>query len=383
MVQDRRRLLKSFSAPLVLASLNGLSAERAMAAAANKWKTSVSIRGDAFEVNGRPTYPGRFYQGKKVEGLLFTSRMVNAIIDDHNPETRGVWAYADGPWDPERNTNEFIANLPRYRACGLTSIAFNIQGGSPVGYGWHQPWHTSGYTPDGSLLPAYEARLKRVIEAADATGMVVILGLFYISATPALTGEPALVKAADQITDLICDAGYTNVLIEVANESDIPRWPYEILKPGRDHELVERIQTRSQKRMATPAGRLLVSTSYATRANPSAGLLKAADYVLFHGNDLGTPQQMRDRIRELRSLPGYRGQPLQINEDDHFDFDKPDNNMLAAIDGYCGWGFFDYRQIRERFEDGYQSLPVDWGINSVRKKGFFTLLAKVTGSTPP
>jgi hypothetical protein len=77
---------------------------------------------------------------------------------------------------------------------------------------------------------------------------------------------------------------------------------------------------------------------------------------------------------------GYRGQPLLINEDDHFDFDSPDNDMLAAIEEYCGWGFFDYRQIRERFEDGYQSLPVDWGINSERKKAFFGLLAKVTGS---
>jgi hypothetical protein len=36
---------------------------------------------------------------------------------------------------------------------------------------------------------------------------------------------------------------------------------------------------------------------------------------------------------------------------------------------------------RERFADGYQSLPVDWGINSPRKRGFFDLLAEVTGRT--
>jgi hypothetical protein len=378
-------MLQGFAlSPLAMMSIDGLSsAGKTMAAPKAYWKTRISIRGDAFEINGKPTCPGRNYQDKKIEGLLFTSRMANAIIDDHNPQTRGVWAYADGPWDPERNTNELIGNLPHYRACGLTSIAFNIQGGSPMGYGWHQPWHTSGYTPDGSLLAAYAARLRRVIEAADAAGMTVNLGLFYISATPALADEAAIFKAVDQVTDLICDAGYTNVLVEVANESDIPRWPYEILKPGRDHELVERIQERSKKRLATSTGRLLVSTSYATKAVPSVKLLKAADYVLFHGNGLATPQDVRSRIRELRSRPGYRGQPLLINEDDHFDFDKLDNNMLAAIEGYCGWGFFDYRQIRERFEDGYQSLPVDWGINSARKKGFFALLAKVTGSTPP
>jgi hypothetical protein len=378
MSQDRRATIKAMAAPLLLVGLGSMAGAAAAAS-----RTSIAIRGDAFLINGEPTYPGRSWNGKKIEGLLFTSRMANAIIDDHNPETRGVWAYADGPWDPERNTSELVANLPRYRTCGLTSIALNVQGGSPIGYGWHQPWHTSGFTPDGDLLPAYAARLKRVIEAADANGMAVMVGFFYISATPALANEEGVIKATDAVTDLICDAGYTNVLIEIGNEIDIPRWPYAILKPPRSHELVERVQARSRGRIKTPAGRLLVSTSFATRDVPPESLLKLADYVLYHGNGLKTPQEVRERARQLRGLPGYRGQPLSINEDDHFDFDLSDNNMLAAIGEYSGWGFFDYRQIRERFEDGYQSLPVDWGINSERKKGFFGLLAKVTGSPPP
>jgi hypothetical protein len=380
MSQDRREVLKSIGAPLVLAGL-GMALQNTPALAAGH-STVVSIRGDAFLINGTPTYPGRSYKGSKVEGLLFISRMANAIIDDHNPETRGVWAYADGPWDPERNTNEFIANLPRYRSHGLTAVALNVQGGSPIGYGWHQPWHTSGFAPEGNLLPAYRARLKRVIEAADAAGMVVNLGLFYLSSTPALNGEAAVIRATDEVTDFLCEGGYTNVIVEVGNEIDIPRWPYEIIKSARSHELVERIQNRSRGKIANPGKRLLVSTSFATRDVPLPSLLKVADYVLYHGNGLRTPQDVHARARELRALPGYRGQPLLINEDDHFDFDKAENNMLASVQEYSGWGFFDYRQIRERFEDGYQSLPVDWGINSERKKGFFSLLAVVTGSTP-
>jgi hypothetical protein len=57
--------------------------------------------------------------------------------------------------------------------------------------------------------------------------------------------------------------------------------------------------------------------------------------------------------------------------------------MLAETGGYSGWGFFDCRQIEERYTDGYQSLPVDWGVNSARKKGFFTLLADVKGGRAP
>jgi hypothetical protein len=363
-------------APLVMAGMGA----RAASAAPGSRATSVAIMGNAFHINGRPTYPGRSFRGSKVEGQLFTSRMVNCIINDQNPETRGMWAWRDGPWDPERNTSEFIAALPLYRSRGLTSIAFNVQGGSPMGYGWNQPWHTSGYTPDGRLLPDYRSRLLRVLDATDANGMVAVLGFFYVSATPALADEAAFIRATDEITDIVCDGGYTNVLIEVANEADISRWTAETIKPARSHELVARVQSRSKGRVKTPAGRLLVSTSFATTAPIPERLLQTADYALYHGNGLATPQAVHARAKQIRATSGYRGQPLLINEDDHFDFDKPENNMLAAVEEYSGWGYFDYRQIRERFEDGYQSLPVDWGINSVRKKGFFSLLAQVTGA---
>src|SRR6202011_3783130 len=155
----------------------------------------------------------------------------------------------------------------------------------------------------------------------------------------------------DAVTDLICEAGYTNVLIEIGNEVDAPMWRQEIIKPARSHELVERIQSRSLHRLKTPAKRLLVSTSFVIELLPDS-LLRVADYVLYHGNAISTPQDLRTRLKQIRAQSAYRGQPLLINEDDHFDFDSPDNDMLAAVDEYCGWGFFDYREIRERFEDG-------------------------------
>jgi len=33
--------------------------------------------------------------------------------------------------------------------------------------------------------------------------------------------------------------------------------------------------------------------------------------------------------------------PILFNEDDHFDFDKPMNHMIAAISTYASWGYFD------------------------------------------
>ena len=36
----------------------------------------------------------------------------------------------------------------------------------------------------------------------------------------------------------------------------------------------------------------------------------------------------------------------------------------------------------ETFADGYQSVPVDWGINSARKRAFFAKLREITGGLP-
>src|SRR5919109_1562954 len=97
-------------------------------------KTVVSIQGREFLINGRPTYEGRSFDGMRVQGLLFNSRMVQGIFDDRNSETRGRWNYPDGPWDAARNTREFIDAMPLWRAKGLLAFTINLQGGSPEGY---------------------------------------------------------------------------------------------------------------------------------------------------------------------------------------------------------------------------------------------------------
>ena len=47
--------------------------------------TVVSITNGGFAINGVPTYAGRRWKGHRIEGLLFNSRMANAIADDENP----------------------------------------------------------------------------------------------------------------------------------------------------------------------------------------------------------------------------------------------------------------------------------------------------------
>jgi hypothetical protein len=337
--------------------------------------TRLSIDGERFLLNGTPTHAGCHFRGRSIAGMLFISRMANATVDDHNPATAGVWAYADGPWSAERNTRDFIAALPTYRRHGLDAVGINLMGGSPQGYSWLQPWHLSGFADDGAPRPGTFARAEAVIRAADALGMVVNLGIYYGWAAAYLRDEAAALRVARETCDWLAGLGAGNVLLEIGNEIDNASYTHDVLKPARCAEMFALVRARCP---GVP-----VSTSFNGGIVPPDQAIALSDYVLLHGNNVEAPDGIRRQVAATRASAAYRGQPLLYNEDDHYDFDKADNNFIAAVECGAGWGFFDFRRTREKFADGYQSLPVDWGITAPRKRGFFTLLAEITGAERP
>jgi hypothetical protein len=386
-VLSRRSLLAAIAAlPLgtrlaVGATVDGSGPVASAPSPAPARKTVVSVAGQAFYVNGKPTYAGRTWEGRNLEGLLLNSRMVQGTFDDENPETKPMWAYPDGSaFDAERNAREFVAAMPAWRAKGLLGFNLNLQGGSPQGYSKGQPWVNSAFDfATGALKPAYAGRLERILDAADALGMVPIVGLFYFGQASRFAGEQAVVAATDAATDWLLAKGYANVVVEITNECNNKAYP-EVLRPARAHELIRRVQERSAGKVKSPAGRLLVSTSYNGGVVPGENVAAAADFLLLHGNGQ-TPDKVAAMVSRTRALAGYKGQPVLFNEDDHFDFDRPANNFLAVVGEGAGWGYFDYRLKGEAsFDEGFQSVPVNWGISSARKRGFFDLLAKMTGA---
>ena len=339
-------------------------------------KTAVSIVGDAFHINGTPTYAGRTWRGHKVEGLLMNSRMVQGIFDDRNRETVSRWAYPDtGKWDAERNTTEFVAAMPEWRKHGLLAFTINLQGGSPEGYSKTQPWENSAFNADGTLRADYTARLGRILDRADELGMVAIVGYFYFGQDQRLADEPAVTAATDAATRWLLDGGWRNVLVEVNNECNVAAYDHAILKCARVHELIARVRDARRD-----TRRLLVSTSYGGGAIPGENVVRVSDFLLLHGNGVKEPARIGEMVRTTRALTADAPKPILFNEDDHFDFDRADNNFTAAVTAGASWGFFDFRMAGEGFDDGYQSVPVNWGLSSERKRGFFRLLSEITGS---
>ncbi|MBF0680715.1 MAG: hypothetical protein IR164_17455 [Devosia sp.] len=348
--------------------------------------TEVSIRGADFYIDGKITYEGRYHAGRRIEGLLMNSRMVQATFDDELPETAGNWAYPDtGVWDPDRNTREFIAMLPTYRKKGLLGITVGFQGGGSI---YTKPlsdtYINSAFNWDGSLKPAYMARLAQVLDAADKAGLVVIVNYFYWR-QERFESDDAVRRATREATRWLLETGHRNIILDIKNEfRDQPG----LLSGGGIHELIEiaKSETKDGRRL------LVGSSSHAYIHLPCGPWMDMVDLFLPHGNDL-PPRVFREQLKMMKTSATYLKNPRPIccNEDS-IDLD----NMEAAIEAGCSWGYYDQgygcdeKQVKcdwasrpreTSYADlsGFQTMPVNWSINTEHKHAFFDRLEAITG----
>jgi len=331
-------------------------------------KTELAIDGERFLIGNKLTYPGRQWRGHKIEGLLMNTRMVLGFFDDQNSGTRSNWNYADTKqWDPARNTREFLAAMPAWRKHGVLSFTLNMQGGNPRGYAGQQPWVTGAFTPRGEIIPAFLNRLRLILDRADDLGMSPMLGVFYFGQDQVLEDDKAIRRALKNTVEFVLSREYRNVTIEVANESNNRKYDHDVLRPDLIPLLIRDAQAITFRQR-----RLLVGTSFNGNTLPPPEVTQISDFVLLHGNGVKDPARIGEMVRAVRKQPGYKPKPILFNEDDHFDFDKPVNNCTAAVAEYASWGMLDI--------EGYQTPPVNWGIDTDRKKGFFGLVEEITGS---
>ena len=155
-------------------------------------KTEVAIRGDAFRINGRPTYAGRTWRGHSDRrapaqrpdgpGDLRRPRAPHAVavgLSRHG----ALGPRAEHPRVPRRHAR--LAAPRPARPSRSTSRA-----AAPQGYSkGRQPWHNSALDERGELRPDFMARLERILDRADELGMVVILGVFYFGQDERLRGR--------------------------------------------------------------------------------------------------------------------------------------------------------------------------------------------------
>lgn len=305
-------------------------------------RTVVSIDGDRWLINGQLVHAG-----SPAEGRLMNVRMVNATFEDANRPD----------FDADVNTDRFLKALPAYVAAGVRCFTLNLQGGMP-GY---EGAVNSAFRPDGSLRPSYLNRVRRVVDACDELGVVVILGCFYQRQDQMLRDETAVRDGVANVAQWIKGCGFTNVVLEVANE-----FPHD----GFDHALIR--SPSGQAELIALAKRvhreLLVSTSGMGDGAAADEVAKAADFLLIHYN--GTPvEDIPSRIAALRRF----GKPIVCNEDDKLGA----NGAAAArvsIEHGASWGFMSEavnQHFPFRFDGPADDLEVYEAIKqlTVRREG--------------
>ncbi len=326
--------------------------------------TTVSIVGTNFQINGVNTAPN---------GLLLDSRMIQGVFDDENATTKASWVYPDTHvWDPQRNTNEFVAAMPSYAAHGVRMLTVGLQGGGPKPgqFGGNQPNITTAFNADGSLKPAWMTRLDQVLKAADAAGIVINVQLFYFGQINRVTNPTGITTGINNVVDFLVNGGYTNAILEIANEDDNGAYSGTVISSGNVQTAIAQAQTRS-------AGKLKVSVSFNGGSIPPDAVISQADFILLHGNGQG-PSGISGMVSTVKSRSSYTAKPKPIvfNEDS-----TSISNMDAAVNAGAGWGYYD--QGSNNYVDGFQSPPVNWTINTSSKTAFFNHALVLSGTTPP
>jgi CubicO group peptidase (beta-lactamase class C family) len=273
----------------------------------NVRRTSVSLVGGRWHVNGAITYPGA-----PAEGLLMNVRAVNATFEDANRRD----------FDPDANTRDFLTAIPHYVAHGVRAFTLNLQGGFP-GY---EGARNSAFEPDGALRASTLERVRRVIDACDRQGVVVILGCFYQRQDEVLRDEEAVRAGVRNAARWIRDEGFTNVVLEIANEYD---------HDGFDHDLIRtpegEVELMRLARENAPG--LLVSTSGLGHGRLDDAVARESDFLLIHYN--GVPvDAIPSRIQALRS---YR-KAIVCNEDAKLGANAAEAARRCVENG-ASWGF--------------------------------------------
>lgn len=318
--------------------------------------TILNTSGERFLINGQPTYKPDGAR-ERSHGLLMNARFIQGIFHDAADEER-FQRFGRG-FEPERNTDDLIAALPAWYAAGLRAFTVGFQGGGPCFTVANGTVDNNPFGADGTAIDRkYQARMARLIDAADKLGMIVIVSLFYCGQIHRLDGAQAILNAVRTACAFLREGGWRNVIIEVANEYDIP--PYHVApliqQPQGMVGLIDLARRESGMLVGSSGGGGTVDRE----------VVLASDVALFHGNGQ-TRQQMVRCIEKIRSWA--QGLPIVCNEDS-----QALTNLQVCLDMGVSWGYYNNMTKQEP--------PADWGVTKGEDQFFAWRMAEWLGLRP-
>lgn len=317
--------------------------------------TVLSIDGTRFRINGQLTYSEIPSCPSKYHGLLMNARFIQGVFDDKKDASR--FDRFGRTFDPQKNTEDLIRALPEWYAHGLRAFTVGFQGGGPCFTLPGNDLINNAFAADGATMdPDYLQRMDRLIRAADAIGMVVIVSYFYVGQNHLLKDDASVIRAVETASHWLRDQGYTNVIIEIANEHDVEQFRmHPILFDEK--RIVQLIEIAQHESGGMPVG---CST---TGAYFSEAIGNASDVILIHGNNMSR-QVYHNHIQKAKRITPAR--PIVTNEDS-----QCLSNMQVALDMGISWGYYNNMTKQEP--------PAIWGITKGEDTFFAERLAESLG----
>ena len=319
-------------------------------------KTTIAIEDELFLINGKLTYSGISTSKPQAHGLLMNARFIQGIFDDKESSQRFArWGHDS--WDAAANTRELIDALPEWYSYGLRAFTVGFQGGGPCFTINNGTIDNNPFGEDGTQLdPAYTDRMDALIRGADAIGMAVIVSYFYGSQARRLKNGRAVRNAATTASRFLKEGGYTNVLIEVANEMNIGSFKEHpiIQQPEGMVTLIDIAREESGGMAVGCSG----GGGYRNRE-----VAEASDYILIHGNGC-TRQRYANMIREVKSW--VQNKPIVCNEDS-----QAIGQLEIAFRTRTSWGYYNNMTKQEP--------PADWSVTKGEDTFFAHRIAEGIG----
>lgn len=322
-------------------------------------KTRLTVEGDRFAVNGRLTYSEIANCPKGCHGLLMNARFIQGIFDDKCDPDR--FDRFGARFDPEANTDDLIAALPQWYGYGLRAFTVGMQGGGPCFTIDNKTINNNPYSADGTRVDeAYLNRLFRLINAADELGMVVIVSLFYGDQVRFLKDDEAVKNAVALMCGLLRQKGYTNVIIEIANEHDIDCLaPYPVLQTAEG--MVSLIKLAQAQSGGMPVGSSRLGGSF------DESVAQASDVIFIHGNGQ-TRHQYYQLIQKAKAILPVR--PVVCNEDS-----QAISRLEVSVAHGASWGYYNNMTKQEP--------PTDWSVTAGEDQYFAIRMARALGIDCP
>ena len=319
-------------------------------------KTNLSINGNRFYINNKSVYSEIPGVNPDSLGLLWNQRVIQGVFDDKTDKTR-FNLFKNKIFDPERNTDNLIAALPEWYLYGMRAITVGFQGGWPVKCVDVKDIDNNPFGSDGlSLDENYAHRMDRIIKAADELGMIVIVSLLYWAQCNRIKDGRSVLNAVQTGAKFLRDGGYTNVILEVANEYNI--------QPFSAHPIVyspEGMAVLIKAARKYSGGMFVGSSGGGGMADRE--VVEESDVVIIHGNGL-TRGEYYDFINRVKQWSVSK--PILCNEDS-----PCCTRVDIGLETYTSWGY--YNNFTK------QIPPADYGVTPGEDLYFARRIARAVG----